>query len=125
MARGFRAYAAVGAVARAQARETLRGRAGAAWTQVDITADRGGVAKTRTLSAPSVADLVDKDRSMVTVDAKWLSSRTLNAMRGELRQHAAAALAGGNLGAYETASKAAAAADFVLRVLSTSEGGRR
>jgi hypothetical protein len=69
------------------------------------------------LGPPSVADLLDQHRAQLHVDAKWFQASTLRSMRRDLLEHCASLAKRGDMGAYDKATTAAAAIQFVLSLL--------
>ena len=67
--------------------------------------------------APSVGDLLDRQRAQLQVDAKWFTASTLRAMRRDLREHCVSLSKRGDLSNYDKAVGAAEAIQFVLALI--------
>jgi hypothetical protein len=76
------------------------------------------------LAPPSVADLLDKSRSVVTVDGLWLSRECLALMLRDLRERSAIAVKSDPVG-YDKAVLAHDAAVYALRLLNRQHERQR
>jgi hypothetical protein len=71
--------------------------------------------------APTVADLLDKQRAQLLVDGTWFTASTLRLMRRDLLAHCVSLSKRGDLRNYD---RAVAAADSIRFVLTTIDSRR-